>query len=484
MPRIRTRRRLLVVALLLQAVVLGAGWWITFVNVRSAFARSIEDTVVRGNAELADRVAALLPEIDPGTVEFGGMEWERLQRVVEGLDDLPADGFACILDPEGRILCHPDIRRDPGLRGVDLDDHVVDLPAAGPAGARSRLRLADAPPGTVSGTVDFAPGNTHFVATRALAGGELRLLVHQPVSELVTVGRRTTGFVLAAAACAATLVLLLTGLGLWTVVRAYDSVVEGLNRKLKGDLAIAREIQQATMPLRTPRLAGLELAAWSEPAEETGGDTFDAIGLREDGTITPEGGEAAQAVLMLGDATGHGVGPALAATSVRSMLRMGARAGLDPVALARHLNEQLAHDLPPGRFVTAAILVADARDASVSWISAGQGPLLHVRADGTVRRIGPDAAPLGVLPELELDAPGANRLVLAPGDAFIVVSDGIHEATIEDGTRLGLDRLDALARELAGRAGATATSIAEALRSVGAVAPEDDRTVLVVRRPA
>jgi hypothetical protein len=38
--------------------------------------------------------------------------------VVEKLE-LGGGGFACVLDDEGLVLCHPDIRGEPGLRSVN-----------------------------------------------------------------------------------------------------------------------------------------------------------------------------------------------------------------------------------------------------------------------------------------------------------------------------------------------------------------------------
>src|SRR5260370_16982742 len=50
--------------------------------------------------------------------------------------------------------------------------------------------------------------------------------------------------------------------------------------KLEGDLQVARRIQQDTLPERIPIVAGFDIDAWSEPADETGGDTHDVIRYR------------------------------------------------------------------------------------------------------------------------------------------------------------------------------------------------------------
>src|SRR5260370_166016 len=111
--------------------------------------------------------------------------------------------------------------------------------------------------------------------------------------------------------------------------------------KLEGDLQVARRIQQDTLPERIPTVTGFDIDAWSEPADETGGDTYDVIGYRR---VPGERGprlstaESERAVLLLADATGHGIGPALSVIQVRAMLRMAIRIAEDLPPLLPPLN--------------------------------------------------------------------------------------------------------------------------------------------------
>ena len=61
--------------------------------------------------------------------------------------------------------------------------------------------------------------------------------------------------------------------------------------RMEKELAVARDIQIGILPRNMPRLPGYEVAGWSRPAAQTGGDTFDVIPV--------DGG----CVLLLGDAT-------------------------------------------------------------------------------------------------------------------------------------------------------------------------------------
>jgi phosphoserine phosphatase len=183
--------------------------------------------------------------------------------------------------------------------------------------------------------------------------------------------------------------------------RARDSLL-----KYERDLQVARRIQQNTFPKQRPKLSGFQLDAWSKPAQETGGDTYDIIGYQRDGStgkIRLSTGEADGAFLLLADATGHGIGPALSVTQVQAMLRMAVRTAPQLQRIARYMNEQLCADLPMGRFITAWLGELSAADHTLVSFSAGQGPLLHYdAAQAVMNEISSDVMPLGVIDDLEI----------------------------------------------------------------------------------
>src|SRR5262249_25859499 len=274
------------------------------------------------------------------------------------------------------------------------------------------------------------------------------------------------------------------------LVDAHHQMRAGLRTllKLERDLQLARRIQQDTFPAELPALAGFEIDAWNEPAEQTGGDTYDVIGYEPlPGQRAPRLSlvDPQRAVLLVADATGHGIGPALSVTEVRAMLRMAVRAGEGLASIIAHLNAQLCADLSEGRFVCAWLGELDCRDATLSSFSCGQGPILHYRAaDRSCDILETDAAPLGLLDDLEvrLRAP----ILLQPGDVFVVASDGVVEAVNATGVSFGTKRLIDLVAQLQA---ASASELLRALRSelaafTDATPPDDDRTVLIIKRSA
>ncbi|HYB70701.1 MAG TPA: SpoIIE family protein phosphatase [Candidatus Bathyarchaeia archaeon] len=256
--------------------------------------------------------------------------------------------------------------------------------------------------------------------------------------------------------------------------------------RLEGDLKVARRIQQDTLPDRIPSVPGFDIDAWSEPADETGGDTYDVIGYRRlPGESEPQltVTEAERAVLLLADASGHGVGPALSVTQVRAMLRMAVRSGEDLPAIVRHLNAQLCADLTEGRFVSAWLGELDTRERTLTGFSCGQGPLLYYRAaERTCVTIETDSLPFGCVESLEVQLRPPIRM--EPGDVFVALSDGVGDAENASGDRFGTRRIiEVVTRHGEGSASELLTALRRALADfAGATAADDDRTGVIVKR--
>jgi sigma-B regulation protein RsbU (phosphoserine phosphatase) len=253
--------------------------------------------------------------------------------------------------------------------------------------------------------------------------------------------------------------------------------------RLERDLAIARKIQQHTFPDRLPILPGFDIDAFSEPAEQTGGDTYDVIARSPSGLPAREDEDVMGAVLLLADVTGHGIGPALSAVQVRAMLRMAVRIDADLTMIARHVNAQLASDLFGGRFITAWIGELDARKQTLTYFSAGQAPLVHYHAkEDRFEFLDADAPPLGIDEDLEINA--APPLILQPGDIFAVFSDGVFESRGVNGARFGEDRvLNIIRRQRAESSGRILLEVRKALADFGEGAQAaDDRTAVIIKR--
>ncbi|MGI9014736.1 MAG: PP2C family protein-serine/threonine phosphatase [Phycisphaerales bacterium] len=243
-------------------------------------------------------------------------------------------------------------------------------------------------------------------------------------------------------------------------------------QRMERDLELARVIQRATWPQQIPTLHGLDIATFSESADSTGGDTHDLITL-DNGDV----------LAMLADATGHGIGPALVATSLRAMLRMGVSMNASLAELATQLNRQLCKDLPLGHFITVWLAVLHADTNTLESYSAGQAPLLHYHAArGRVTQLQSDDVPFGVIPDATPEEPVS--IPLQPGDTFIVLSDGFFEAMNERRERIGTEEIiTTITQNCRSSASDLIAAIRQTVDNFANGTPaSDDQTALVIRR--
>jgi len=201
-----------------------------------------------------------------------------------------------------------------------------------------------------------------------------------------------------------------------------------LKERLDEEVALAREIQISTLPTEMPRVTGYDLHGHFEPASHAGGDLFDLVILGD------------ELFILMGDATGHGFGPALSATQMQAMLRVAFRCGATLNEAFRHVNNQLAEDLPDDRFITAFMGFLDPENHNIRFHSGGQGPILHFRAaDESCEWHRPTTFPVGIM---DLDKIGeAYVLNMEPGDVLVLLSDGIYEYESKQGVPFGEDRV-------------------------------------------
>jgi len=253
-------------------------------------------------------------------------------------------------------------------------------------------------------------------------------------------------------------------------VRMTSALIEG--EKMRKALEMAREVQMSTLPSTMPSIPSYDVAAMFQPAELTGGDTYDLAHL-----------DGERLLVVLGDATGHGIAPALSVTQMQAMLRMAFRLGADVDTAFLQVNNRLAETLADDRFITAFIGVLDPATNALRFHSGGQGPIFIFRAaTSTWDRYRPTSFPLGAMPLSVLRPALLTRLL--PGDVLAVVSDGIFEYENRAGEQFGEERVKRVL--VANRAQPMADLVAHLQQAVSAFAEgstqEDDMTAVLVKR--
>ena len=244
------------------------------------------------------------------------------------------------------------------------------------------------------------------------------------------------------------------------------------SERLDREISVARDVQIGTLPKEMPTIEGYQFGGAFEPTDQTGGDLYDFVPLGD-----------RRLFLLMGDATGHGIGPALSATQVRAMLRVALRleSSLDDAFV--HINDQLCDDLPDDRFVTGFFGVLDGNSNFVDFHSGGQGPIMHYHAASDEFDWHPATTfPLGYMPQRNVAEP--LRAEMQPGDVLGLISDGIYEYENESGEQFGQQRVAELVSQ-GGNLDAQqlVDEILRAVRSYGGLAPQaDDITIVLAKR--
>jgi len=245
-------------------------------------------------------------------------------------------------------------------------------------------------------------------------------------------------------------------------------------RRLESQLEIARQVQSELLPSRSAAFAGATLATLYAPADQVGGDFFDAFETRE-----------GRLALMMGDVSGKGMPAAL----VTGVLHGAVRASEWSLSTADHeresgrLNALLYEKASASRYVTLFWCAYEPKTRRLRYVNAGHNPPLLGRSRGgevQLARLEEGGPVLGLLP--------AARYVQAecdvcPGDVLLLYSDGLVEAGGRNGEEYGEARLSAaLAESLASGPDAIRDAILASARAFAGPLPYRDDVTLVVAK--
>jgi sigma-B regulation protein RsbU (phosphoserine phosphatase) len=252
--------------------------------------------------------------------------------------------------------------------------------------------------------------------------------------------------------------------------KAYaDAVKEAMAR----DLRIAREIQMGILPADLApctRGTGLDVHALLEPAQQVGGDLYEALRVGD------------RVVVAVGDVSGKGIPASLFMAVTMTLLRSMSRQFERPDEILRRVNDELAAQNPRSMFVTLSCMVFDLASGRVTSASAGHHAAVLLAPGKPPRLVFSSSGPVaGILPGSEFQS---ETLSLGPGEMLVQFSDGVTEAFAPDQELFGEERLlEHLSREPGATAKETVSGLLGAVRRHAAGAPQsDDITILAVRR--
>lgn len=305
---------------------------------------------------------------------------------------------------------------------------------------------------------------------QATAAGDAKAELADPIAD--DLGR------LAQALAHSTTELHKANAGLEATVAARTAELQATLADLWSEMDLARKIQSVLLPSPAEIAGRYDYAGVMKPADEVGGDYYDTI--EADGKLW----------VLIGDVSGHGVSAGLimmmVQTAVRVVVQRFAAAGqaLSPGQLLTLINRALWRNLQligKGQYMTMTAMCID--ENGVTYAGLHQHVLVYRKSSGEVDEIETHGCWVGILDEIE----GLNedrRFELAPGDAFMLYTDGLIEAKLRDRPDDMLSLPPVIARfQAACLAGETSVNTAQAvLVETNGCIVTDDVAVVVLRR--
>lgn len=237
--------------------------------------------------------------------------------------------------------------------------------------------------------------------------------------------------------------------------------------RMREELDVARRLQLSSLPTTYPERDCFRLHAAMEPAKEVGGDFCDLVMLDEN-----------RLLLMIGDASGKGVGAAIFIAMARSLLRAAMGRGATPAEALAQANDTLAADNPTLMFATAIVAVLDCRTGVLTYANAGHNAPRRRNAGGGEGELPVEIGmALGVMDGIDF---ADQFLQLEAGDHLLMFTDGVTEAVGPGDAMFGDARLAAIVAEAGALAPARLVeAVAQSVEVFAETEPQADDITMV-----
>lgn len=257
--------------------------------------------------------------------------------------------------------------------------------------------------------------------------------------------------------------------------QSFNEMAAGLDRSvlavaqkevLEKELKIARQLQESLLPADIPSSHRVQFATLFQPSAAIGGDYFDILRLDDD-----------RLVVVIADVSGHGLPTGLRMAMLKAALVILVEERKPPDEIFRRLSAMVRSEQERRFFVTATLAVVNLTTGTMELTNAAHTPTYLVRG-GEVTELALTGHPLGALGDIY----GRQEVTLADGDVVVWLSDGLVEATDDQGEPFGYERLGAAL----GSGGTSATEVRDRLLAAEEAftqgkPAEDDKTLVAMR---
>jgi serine phosphatase RsbU (regulator of sigma subunit) len=197
--------------------------------------------------------------------------------------------------------------------------------------------------------------------------------------------------------------------------RLIEAYVE--KERMEEALKLAHDIQMSMLPKIFPPFPErheFDIFAAIAPAKEVGGDLYDFFFLDDD-----------HLCFAIGDVSGKGVPASLFMAVTKTLFKATAGNGGTPGEILARLNAKICRDNESCMFVTLFCAILNIRTGQVDYSNGGHNPPYYLHHGGVSPLENAGGRALGVV---EQSPYLSGRVVLGPGEALLLYTDGITEA--------------------------------------------------------
>jgi serine phosphatase RsbU (regulator of sigma subunit) len=204
------------------------------------------------------------------------------------------------------------------------------------------------------------------------------------------------------------------------------------NERYKEELKIAKTVQKSLLPADLEKDDDFTIAAFSESADEVGGDYYDTLRAGEH-----------HVSLIVADVSGKGTTAAFHMSQMKGIFHSLAQECIKPDVFMCRANQALVYCLERGSFISATYFIVDTNRKKVQYARAGHCPVLYYNAAADRAEYFKDKGiALGMVKNKSYsNFIESNEFDYHAGDIMVLYTDGVTEAKDARGEEFGYDRL-------------------------------------------
>ena len=204
------------------------------------------------------------------------------------------------------------------------------------------------------------------------------------------------------------------------------------NERYKEELHIAKNVQSRLLPTVLDANEDFEIAAFSEAADEVGGDYYDSFKINDH-----------KIALIIGDVSGKGTSAAFHMSQMKGIFHGLAQLDLPPEEFLIRANRAINTSLDKTSFVTISYFIIDRIEKKVKFARAGHCPTLYYnKEENQASYFTNKGLGLGIVRDDSYAKYVQPRdFYYQSGDILLLYTDGITEASNFKAEEFGYDRL-------------------------------------------